>query len=55
MTVDNRTSLSTERKYRLSSDTLFEVVTVDVAENVRGMFYLRGFTLPESANEKEVV
>jgi hypothetical protein len=27
MTVDNRTWLSTEREYRLSSDTLFEVVT----------------------------
>jgi hypothetical protein len=27
MTVDNRTLLSTEREYRLSSDTLFEVVT----------------------------
>jgi hypothetical protein len=27
MTVDNRVSLSTEREYRLNSDTLFEVVT----------------------------
>jgi short subunit dehydrogenase-like uncharacterized protein len=27
MTVNNRTLLSTEREYRLSSDTLFEVVT----------------------------
>jgi hypothetical protein len=28
MTVDNRVSLSTEREYRLNSDTLFKVVTV---------------------------
>jgi hypothetical protein len=27
MTVDNRVLLSTEREYRLNSDTLFEVVT----------------------------
>jgi hypothetical protein len=27
MTVDNRILLSTEREYRLNSDTLFEVVT----------------------------
>jgi hypothetical protein len=26
-TVDNRVSLSTKRKYRLNSDTLFKVVT----------------------------
>jgi hypothetical protein len=31
MTVNNRTSLSTKREYRLSSDTLFEVVTMGPA------------------------
>jgi hypothetical protein len=30
MTVDNRVSLSTEREYRLNSDTLFKVVTKTV-------------------------
>jgi hypothetical protein len=35
MTVDNRTSLSTEREYRLSSDTLFEVVTLPQAIAIR--------------------
>jgi hypothetical protein len=32
MTVDNRTSLSTEHEYRLSSDTLFKVVTLAACE-----------------------
>jgi hypothetical protein len=35
MTVDNRVSLSTEREYRLNSETLFKVITkIANAKNV---------------------
>jgi hypothetical protein len=40
MTVDNRTSLDTKCKYRLSSDTLFEVVTYP---EVKCNFIFRAF------------